>query len=879
MSATQAQIAFAAEFVLFLASLAGVAVLVLRSDLLAPDRWSRWAMAAGFLAVGAASFVHGSLLEADPGSAWVVAPRLAGLVLLAVVTLRPRQAAVVNAARLAVVVLLVAEVATLVVDDPGTAIDLARIAGAVLLTGVLFFVARRSIPALVAAGAAGTVLLVVLAVSVTLSNVVVDNVQNEVLRRTETRAASEAGGAKRAPEASRIRAASVAQLVRERTANLSDPRAVRAQALLRSLAADPTTPEGQEAASQLGVSLRELVTGIGSDLRATGGLLAFATPSGAVVPGDGVPTQAGAQAQIGFLDVVQLAITSRSSQAALEILDRSLLAVGAAPVWLASADGPQFIGVVVAAEPVDDAALQASTNDDTDVSLAVVNDDGVLAKAGTQPPSRVLRAVADEAMRTVGPTSRAASGRFLAASPVVRGARPVAAIVASAPSRLADVTRQRLFRTLFIVALLATLAAIVLAALIGGRIGRGLQRLTSTAEEIQAGNLDVKAGLTQADELGVLGTAFDRMAGSLRTMTDELREAAIDEARLRGRIEAVLGGMGEALVAVDLDGRVTDFNAAAAELFGRSAADVRGRPVTGLSLQGTNGDDLGMRLSQPPATPWASEGVVLRADGAEVPVAVSGTALRGAAGELAGSVAVVRDMRREREVDRMKTEFLSNISHEMKTPLTPIKGYAQMLASRDLPAERARDFAGEIVAGARQLERVINQLVNFATMAAGRLEPRPEVLKPRAVLDDVVARWADRVGEAHEVERRVSRGTPDLFADRRLLDLSLDELLDNAVKYSPDGGRITITASPDGEGSVLVSVADRGVGVPADRLGSIFADFAQGDGSSTRPFGGLGLGLPTVRHVALAHGGDLTCESVPGRGSTFTLRLPAAPRP
>jgi signal transduction histidine kinase len=282
-----------------------------------------------------------------------------------------------------------------------------------------------------------------------------------------------------------------------------------------------------------------------------------------------------------------------------------------------------------------------------------------------------------------------------------------------------------------------------------------------------------------------------------------------------------------------------------------------------------------MRLSEPPTAPWAAEGVVTRPDGTEVPVAVSGAALRGAAGELAGSVAVVRDMRREREVDRMKTEFLSNISHEMKTPLTPIKGYAQMLATRDLPPARARNFAAEIVSGAHQLERVINQLVNFATMAAGRLEPRPEPLRPRAVLDDVVQRWAERVGEAHQVERRVSRGTPDLLVDRRLLDLSLDELLDNAVKYSPEGGRVTVSAASDGNGCVLVSVRDRGVGVPADRLGTIFGDFAQGDGSSTREFGGLGLGLPMVRHVAEAHGGELTCESTPGRGSTFTLRLPA----
>jgi signal transduction histidine kinase len=96
------------------------------------------------------------------------------------------------------------------------------------------------------------------------------------------------------------------------------------------------------------------------------------------------------------------------------------------------------------------------------------------------------------------------------------------------------------------------------------------------------------------------------------------------------------------------------------------------------------------------------------------------------------------------------------------------------------------------------------------------------------------------------------------------------------VKYSPEGGRITVSASSDGNGSVLVSVTDRGVGVPADRLDSIFGEFAQGDSSSTREFGGLGLGLPMVRHVAQAHGGDVSCESTPGKGSTFTLRLPAA---
>jgi PAS domain S-box-containing protein len=867
-SAAEAQLAFAAEFVLFLAALAGTAVLVLRASLLVTGRPARWATTAGFVGVGVAALLHGSLLEADATAPAIVVPRLLGIVLLAVAPIGRRAGPGRLPTLVAAAALLGAELTVLLRDDPGSVADVERMVGAVVLTGMLFWVTRASIPARVAAGAAGTVLLVVLAVSMTLSSVVVDNVRDEVLRRTVARAQGEAASVVAAPDAVRVRATSVGELI-NRAADTAPTRD-----LLVALADRPSSPAGQQAGSRLAIDLNQL--GERPDLVGVAGLLAFVTPTGVVVPGTGVPSGS-ARAQLGFLGVVQDSIRTREVQQGPEILNRQLLAVAAAPVTIETPQGPHFIGAVVSADALDDSYLAKHVLDDPDLSLAIVGRDGVLARAGATPSASVMRAVALEAMRRGTTSNQATDRRFVAATPVARGGLPVAAAVAAAPSRLADQTRQSLFRTLFIVALLATMAAIVLAALIGRRIGQGLRRLTTTAEEIQAGNLDVRAGVDQPDELGVLGTAFDRMAGSLRTMTDELREAAIDEARLRARLEAVVGGMGEALVAVDGEGRVTDFNAAAQELFGRRTVEVRGRPVQRLSIVGPAGEDLTERLSMDPTgAGWGSEATVRRPDGTEVPVVVTGGRLRGPAGEYAGAVVVVRDMRREREVERMKTEFLSNISHEMKTPLTPIKGYAQLLATRDLPADQAHAFAEEIVVGARQLERVITQLVNFATMAAGRLEPHPEPVPARAVVDGVIDRWSDRLAEGQVLERRVARGTPELLVDRRLVDLSLDELLDNAVKYSPEGGRIAVTAEPDANGSVLVAVTDRGVGVPADRLETIFAEFAQGDGSSTREYGGLGLGLPMVRHIARAHGGDLTCESVPGAGSTFTLHLPAA---
>src|SRR5688500_17558060 len=308
------------------------------------------------------------------------------------------------------------------------------------------------------------------------------------------------------------------------------------------------------------------------------------------------------------------------------------------------------------------------------------------------------------------------------------------------------------------------------------------------------------------------------MASSLQSMTGELVEAAELEARLRARLEAVIAGMGEALVAVDADGFVTEFNRSAEELFGLTAADAQGAPVSRVvRLLGPSGDDLTGRLAGPRLEAWTTTGTVEHADGTEVPVAASAGPVRGADGRLVGTVVVLRDMRAEQQVERMKSEFLSNISHELRTPLTPIKGYAGMMRARELPADRTREFATDILDSAGQLERVIDQLVNFATIAAGRLTLRVEPVPPRELVDAVAARWSERVGSHHPVSRRVARGLPPLLADRRYLEQALDELVDNAVKYSPGGGPIQITAALAGDGNgngtvggVAISIVDEG---------------------------------------------------------------------
>jgi PAS domain S-box-containing protein len=539
------------------------------------------------------------------------------------------------------------------------------------------------------------------------------------------------------------------------------------------------------------------------------------------------------------------------------------------------------VGVVVATNNLDDEYMRVRATNDPNVGLALVDRDARLASSGVNVSDANLVSVARSALAGDGRASKVAGGAFLAARTVNApdGSR-VLALVASTPTSVVDATRNSLFQTLFLVALGTALAAFLAALFIGERIGGGLRRLTVAAEGIQQGDLSARVNVASPDEIGVLGSAFDSMAGSIETLAGELRQTADEEALVRTRLEAVVGGMGEALLAVDSSGHVTTFNGAAESLFGVTAAEALGRSVDDLAAVTTeDGADLSERLANPTSQTWHESAVVFRADGSEVPVALSAGGLPGQAdGNVTGGVYVFRDMRREREAERTKSEFLSNISHELRTPLVPIKGYALMLRGGKIGKSEARTALNEIAESADRLDQLVGRLLEVA--GAGRSDVHHEPVDVEPMLRAVVSRWKGRVDAGHPIARRVGRRLPRIVGDRRLLERSLDELVDNAIKYSPGGGRVLVSAAlcDNGAGAAIeLAVDDRGIGIPEDRLEAIFDDFSQADSSATRAFGGLGLGLGFVSRTVFAHNGELRCESEPGKGSRFSMVLPVDP--
>lgn len=867
MSPEGAQLRFAVEFATFLVAVAGAAIVLLRPHLVGANRRSRVVLALGFAGVAAAAFLHGSLLTGTQEIA-VIALRGAGIVLLAFGTLGWGEARASRRALWTSLVLMAAAEAA-AATGAGTLADWARGAGALALGTMLITSARRSVPARIAVSTVATLLLVVLAVSLALSIVISGNVEREALRRVEARALTEAeeilvSSGKDAINSAKLIALTVQGRPAEFLIGLSN-----------RPAADQVVLGDLEAFVRAGL------------LSATGPLL-YATEKRRVIAAIGLDT-VGADALVGSGAVNELLDRRQDQAESIEVLGSRVLAVGAHTVTVQTPGGVRVVGMVVASADLTRDYLTQRTRNDPKVSLGLVDRERVLVSYGIPLSTGPVVAVAAEALRSADASATSvADGTFLAARAVIApdGAR-VLAVVATLPTTVVDDTRNSLFRNLFLVGLLTSLAAFFVAVFVGERIGVGLRRLTRAAEAIQAGDLTVRTHVVSPDEVGVLSATFDSMAESIETLAAELRQTAEEEAKTRSRLETVVAGMGEALVAVDAAGRVTTFNAAAEELFGVRARDAVGQPASSVATLVTeDGLDLSARLSQPSTNPWSSAALVVRDEDTRIPVALSAGSLGRPGGPPVGGVYVLRDMRREREAERAKSELLSNISHELRTPLVPIKGYAELLLRRKVPAAKARQSLAEIVEAADRLELVVQRLLDVAAQDATRVSLRHEPVPVRPLLESVVNRWKSRVDDRHPITRRTQRDLPDVMGDRRLLERCLDELVDNAVKFSPAGGTVSVTATlmsagANGQASPVVQIAvrDHGIGIPPDRLDRIFEDFSQGDSSPTRQFGGLGLGLALVRRIVHAHQGELVCETSPGEGSTFSIVLPVTPSP
>jgi len=410
--------------------------------------------------------------------------------------------------------------------------------------------------------------------------------------------------------------------------------------------------------------------------------------------------------------------------------------------------------------------------------------------------------------------------------------------------------------------LAAAALALVLAYLFSRRFSRRVQRLESFARSMLDSRFSQRLAPDACDELGSLAASLDGMAAQLR----ELMERS--ELELSRR-EAILGSMVEGVLAVDADLRVTFCNASFARAVGAQFPVGEGLPLRELAAE--------------PQVPDLLDRILLSGTAQAERLQLTGgrsfqvQAAPLVAGSRRGAIAILHDITELERLERVRRDFVANVSHELKTPLAAIGGCAETLLDGALedPGPN-RKFVEIIRAHAVRLNNIASDLLVLSELESGVSVAPPEPISIRAALESAIRtvesearirnvklRWGDL--EDHEV-----------MGYRVRLEQALVNLLDNAVKFNRPGGDVSMETSRTLDGQVRITIADTGIGIPAEHLPRIFERFYRVDKARSREVGGTGLGLSIVKHVVERMGGAVTAESEPGQGSRFTVLLPTA---
>ncbi|HJQ73953.1 MAG TPA: GAF domain-containing protein [Gaiellaceae bacterium] len=347
--------------------------------------------------------------------------------------------------------------------------------------------------------------------------------------------------------------------------------------------------------------------------------------------------------------------------------------------------------------------------------------------------------------------------------------------------------------------------------------------------------------------------------------------AALSNAELYQRVaiekersDAILGNIADAIVAVDRDGKVVLWNTAAHAITGVPPEEAVGRTTTQV-LQRT--------LETPGDTPERERLVSIHRGGEEVWLSLTEAVMRDPAGEIAGRIFAFRDISSDRLVEQMKSEFVSAVSHELRTPLTSIYGFAETLLREDVlfgETER-RTFLSYIASESQRLTGIVDALLNVARLDTGDLHVNLAPTDVKRLLEDAVAGVRDTNG--HRFVLQLPDEPVAAAADPEKLRQVFSILLDNAIKYSPEGGTVTVFAERQGD-AVELRVVDEGPGIPATEHERIFRKFYRG--AENGRSGGTGLGLFIARGLVTAMGGRISLVSAEGEGSTFAVELPVA---
>jgi two-component system phosphate regulon sensor histidine kinase PhoR len=452
------------------------------------------------------------------------------------------------------------------------------------------------------------------------------------------------------------------------------------------------------------------------------------------------------------------------------------------------------------------------------------------------------------------------------AVPLRRQDQVVRVIRASLPMKAIDQAIRGLYLKIALGGAGVVILVAVLGFLIARRISGPLDDLKRGARRFARGDLDRPLPVPNTDELASLAEALNSMAEQLQNQIETLT-------RQGEKLEAVLASMTEGVLALDAQGRLLTINGAGAEMLGLSPETAQNLPIQEV----VQIPELQSFLTRTISHREPVEGEVeIRINGRRI-LKARGTSLRDSQGTSLGTLIVLHDITQMRQLENTRRDFVANVSHELKTPITTIKGFVETLLAGALKEpENAENFLQIIAKQTDRITEIIDDLLSLSRIEQeaerGQIFLRGQKIK--GVLESAI-----QVCEAKAAVRNISLHLtcPDDLRARinpPLLEQAVVNLVDNAVKFSEPESRVQVEAELVGP-EVTIRVRDQGPGIPPEHLPRIFERFYRVDAGRSRKIGGSGLGLAIVKHIALTHKGRVAVESTPGKGTVFSLFLQA----
>ncbi len=400
---------------------------------------------------------------------------------------------------------------------------------------------------------------------------------------------------------------------------------------------------------------------------------------------------------------------------------------------------------------------------------------------------------------------------------------------------------------------------------LANNIIRPLHQMKEFCRMIGQGESGLGVHVTNRDEVGDLALALNQMASRLEARTKEISEDRI-------RLSAILSSMVEGVMVLDCRGTILMVNRALEDMF-----QINGRKAVGLSflevIRNHSLIELIKKLLD--ARAGRSGEVVIQTPQETFFDVQASVATNCKDGEVC-AVLVFHDVTETRRLERVRKDFVANVSHELKTPLTSIKGYIEALldGARDDPG-RCLEFLRILKKQTDRLNNLITDLLMLSQIESGQYTCKRDAVDMADVTKRAVAMLKPLVEmKQHRLTVMLHPELSPAIGDEGKLTQVMINLLDNAIKYTPDGGAIAIEAMQSGN-NIEMTVSDTGIGIPKKDLTRIFERFYRVDRARSRELGGTGLGLSIVRHIIDAHHGSIQVESEPGKGSKFTLLLPS----